>query len=108
GFLFDYWFEIIITILSLILLKLLVNRLLSNSLDRIYKQMFFYSDSLAAMKKQLEADHGDLWDKPEFCIAYLKLHDAYQNFLNAARTDVAGKLRRDTAYEKFAAVNVGG
>lgn len=34
------------------------------------------------------------------------MHDAYQTFLNAARTDASGKLRRDTAYEQYAAVNI--
>ncbi|KAF8385688.1 hypothetical protein PRIPAC_74830 [Pristionchus pacificus] len=106
GFLFEYWFEILITILSLILVKLLVDRLLSNFLDRIYKMCFNYDGTLAEMRKLLESDHGELWNTPEFCIAYLKMHDAYQTFLNAARTDASGKLRRDTAYEQYAAVNI--
>ncbi|GMS87932.1 hypothetical protein PENTCL1PPCAC_10107, partial [Pristionchus entomophagus] len=108
GFLLEYWFEITIAILSSLLMYLLVVRLLGNFLDRIYKMCFNYGGSLEAMRKQLEADHGDLWDKPEFCIAYLKMHDAYQNFLNTARTDAGGKLRRDTAYEHFATVNIAG
>ncbi|GMR33241.1 hypothetical protein PMAYCL1PPCAC_03436, partial [Pristionchus mayeri] len=108
GFLFDYWFEIIITILSLLLFYLIVNRLIANFLDRIYKMCWNYGGTLRDMRKELEADYGDLWDKPEFCIAYLKLHDAYQNFLTTARTDVGGKLRRDTVYEQYAAVNIAG
>lgn len=48
---------------------------------------FNYDGTLAEMRKLLESDHGELWNTPEFCIAYLKV--LLSNAINFYRDTVS-------------------
>ncbi|WKY03827.1 hypothetical protein Q1695_005074 [Nippostrongylus brasiliensis] len=118
-FIFDNWLTnaiwsyvkanflaIFITVVVALLVIALFNKLISPYFHERYKRLLFYDDALQHLKDVLEMDYDVLWNQPEFCLAFLKFHEAYQTFLAVARSDASGKTMKVSRYNKYALIEM--
>ncbi|XGW29997.1 hypothetical protein V3C99_009203 [Haemonchus contortus] len=89
-----------------ILVMTLFNKIISPYFHECYKRLLFYDDALQHLKDVLEMDYDVLWNQPEFCLAFLKFHEAYQTFLAVARSDSSGRISKVSRYNKYTVIDM--
>ncbi|CAJ0602212.1 unnamed protein product [Cylicocyclus nassatus] len=100
------WIALFIAIVITTLVLALLDKIISPYLHEIYKRLLFYDSALGHLKDVLEMDYDVLWNQPDFCLAYLKFHEAYQTFLATARSNHAGKISKVSRYNKYAVIRM--
>ncbi|KAK6746884.1 hypothetical protein RB195_000246 [Necator americanus] len=102
----ENWIAIFTALIVTVLVVTMFNKIVSPYFHETYKRLLFYDSALDHLKDVLEMDYDVLWNQPEFCLAFLKFHEAYQTFVSVARSDYSGKISKVSRYNKYTIIEL--